>query len=87
MPFSGETQKELLAEIKKAEVKFEHPVWMTVSDPAKDLIKQMLCKDPFKRIKMHEILQDSWFDLPGSQAVDASVVSALKSYRVNSKLQ
>jgi hypothetical protein len=42
MPFSGESQKELLAEIKKAEVKFEHPVWMTVSDPAKNLIKKML---------------------------------------------
>lgn len=57
LPFDAEGFPELFRLIKKA--KYSVPGFL--SDEAKDLIAQMLCVDPAKRISVSEIRRHAWF--------------------------
>lgn len=49
-PFFGDTDPEILEAVQKGEYSLDIPEFKFVSDSAKDLIKQMICK-PEKRLK------------------------------------
>ena len=46
--------------IKKGEYDFPSPYWDSVSEPAKDLIKNLLVVDPTKRYDADKILAHPW---------------------------
>eukprot|EP01132_Coremiostelium_polycephalum_P000565 gene565-710_t len=48
-------------QINKGLYSFEHAVWSTVTDQAKDLISKLLNVDPIKRIALKDALNHSWF--------------------------
>ena len=50
----------LSQQILSADVQFRSPVWKTISNEAKDLIKKLIVKDPSKRLTIHQALQHPW---------------------------
>jgi len=52
----SESESAVFKQILHGEVDFASDPWPSISQSAKDLIKQMLDKDPKKRISAHEVL-------------------------------
>ena len=46
--------------IKKGEFEFPSPYWDGISEPAKDLIRNLLIVDPSKRFSADQILAHPW---------------------------
>ncbi len=59
-PFYAENNQDLFELIKKGEYDFPSPYWDSVSEPAKDLIKNLLMIDPTKRFDADKILSHPW---------------------------
>ena len=60
------------------EVKFEQDIWKTVSNSAKDLLKQMLLKDPKERIEPASALTHEFF----KEEAKLSMQNILEKYRI-----
>ena len=55
-PFWGTTNEAIFEAIKEGPLNLIRPPWPSVSDEAKDLVKQMLQRSAKKRITLDEIL-------------------------------
>lgn len=53
---SAETESGIFRQILHGKLDFESNPWPSISESAKDLVKQMLERDPKKRISAHEVL-------------------------------
>ncbi|KAM0917813.1 hypothetical protein ACQ4PT_009245 [Festuca glaucescens] len=65
-PFWAETEKGIFDAILVNQVDFCSSPWPTISESAKDLIRQMLNKDPKKRITAVQALEHSWLKEGGA---------------------
>lgn len=73
-PFSDSISgKPLNDQIIEGLYTFPDEFWSDVSDPAKDLIRKMMCTDPAKRLTMDGVLQHPWLadDLDNTKRVDS----------------
>lgn len=61
LPFAGINQKEIMQKVIVGELKFEDAIWNTVSENAKNLIKNLLNKDYSIRINAEQALDNVWF--------------------------
>ena len=52
----SETEEGTHSEILQGKIDFESDPWPSISDSAKDLIRNMLTRDPKKRFSAHEVL-------------------------------
>jgi serine/threonine protein kinase len=52
----SETESGIFRQILNGELDFVSDPWPMISESAKDLVKQMLDRDPKKRITAHEVL-------------------------------
>ncbi|OII71297.1 calcium calmodulin dependent protein kinase [Cryptosporidium ubiquitum] len=59
-PFGGQTDQEILKKVEKGKYTFDSPEWKSVSEGAKDLIKQMLQYDSQRRISAQQALEHPW---------------------------
>lgn len=59
-PFSGNTDTEIIEEVKKGSVSFSESVWSQISTRAKDFLLQLLNKNPSERISAFQALQHPW---------------------------
>ena len=59
-PFYGETDEEIYEVVKKGKLEFEEPIWKTISEPAKDLIRKLLNKNIKERLSAKEALEHQW---------------------------
>lgn len=59
-PFYGETDAELVAANKAAEIDFPEEEWSKVSPFAKDLVKKMMHKDPKERVDAKQAMEHPW---------------------------
>ena len=59
-PFGGKGNVEILKKVVEGEVKFEYPPFKTSSDDVKDLILNLLIKDPSKRFTSGDALNHKW---------------------------
>eukprot|EP00239_Pterosperma_sp_CCMP1384_P003851 CAMPEP_0197843236 /NCGR_PEP_ID=MMETSP1438-20131217/62_1 /TAXON_ID=1461541 /ORGANISM="Pterosperma sp., Strain CCMP1384" /LENGTH=436 /DNA_ID=CAMNT_0043453241 /DNA_START=630 /DNA_END=1940 /DNA_ORIENTATION=- len=60
-PFDSENEQDLFNLIQTGEYSLEDPVWNNVSDEAKDLIANLLCIHPAKRMTAADALKHPWF--------------------------
>ena len=60
MPFRGTTMEEIADSILTLELTFEQPIWQTISEECKDLVKHMLCKDQEARYDIADVLLHPW---------------------------
>ena len=66
-PFNGETDQDILNNVKKGKFEFPDEEWSVVSHEAKDLINKMLTYTPLKRPSALECLNHSWFKANNTQ--------------------
>lgn len=59
-PFLANSEENLFELIKKGELHFDNPIWNSVSDCAKSVLKQLLKVDPAHRITAKELLDNQW---------------------------
>jgi serine/threonine protein kinase len=79
-PFNGPTDAEIFKRVKEATFNFPNPEWTHISSEAKDLISQLLSKDPEKRITAQDALEHSWFDgIAKAKVVDAGTTTSCTS--------
>ncbi|XP_021064742.1 serine/threonine-protein kinase 33 isoform X1 [Mus pahari] len=83
-PFLANSEEKLYELIKKGELRFEDPVWDSVSDSAKNALKQLMKVDPAHRITAKELLDNQW--LTGntlSSARPTNVLEMMKEWKNN----
>jgi serine/threonine protein kinase len=49
-------------------------VWKDISEDAKELVKQMLTKDPTQRISAKDALRHKWFECAPSTAINIDLM-------------
>eukprot|EP00899_Mesostigma_viride_P008123 jgi/Mesvir1/17311/Mv07707-RA.2 len=59
-PFYAKTNRGKQEMIVQAKYDFDDPVWDTVSDSAKSLVKQMIVLDPSKRLTAEQVVNHPW---------------------------
>ena len=60
VPFPGESNKEIIENVLRAEYNFDYEAFKTVSPQAKDLINHLLVKDVDKRFSADEAFDHPW---------------------------
>ena len=90
-PFQGESDQEVITKVKRDEPKFTGSIWNSVSKEAKDLIKQMLQKDPKCRPTAAKVLSHPWFHfkinkIEVDQSIQFEALRNLKQFKKNLKL-
>jgi len=63
LPFSGDNDKEILAEVEKGNISFDDPQWRKISKEGRCLVKKMLTYNPKNRISSEAALNDVWLDM------------------------
>lgn len=83
-PFLANSKEKLFELIRKGELQFEDPVWDSVSDSAKNVLKQLMKVDPAHRITAKELLDNQW--LTGntfSSVRPTNVLEMMKEWKNN----
>ncbi|KAG8094052.1 hypothetical protein GUJ93_ZPchr0012g19198 [Zizania palustris] len=70
-PFWGKTKSKIFECIRSTELRFPSDPWDKVSDSAKELITDMLRRDPRQRLTAKQVLEHSWIQEHGDQAQDS----------------
>ncbi|XP_075830938.1 serine/threonine-protein kinase 33 [Microtus pennsylvanicus] len=83
-PFLANSEEKLFELIRKGELQFEDPVWDSVSDSGKNVLKQLMKVDPAHRITAKELLDNQW--LTGntfSSVRPTNVLEMMKEWKNN----
>ncbi|XP_063769832.1 death-associated protein kinase 1 [Pseudophryne corroboree] len=76
-PFLGETKQETLANISAVNYEFEDEFFSNTSNLAKDFIRQLLVKDPKKRMTIQDSLHHPWIKPKDTQQALSRKASAV----------
>ena len=92
LPFVALTEADLYKKIKNCEWNFEHEEFETISPECKDLISQLLVKDPQERITGLDALNHEWFktimEKPDEEfEVNEKVIKRLMEFKGQSALK
>ncbi|KAI0507789.1 hypothetical protein KFK09_013917 [Dendrobium nobile] len=89
-PFWAETEAGIFKQILEEPLDFESEPWPSISDSAKELIKNMLNRDPKLRFTAHQVLCHPWIvddTVAPDRPLDSAVVSRLKHFSAMNKLK
>ncbi|KAK8967447.1 hypothetical protein KSP40_PGU011581 [Platanthera guangdongensis] len=89
-PFWAETEAGIFRQILQGTLDFESEPWPSISDSAKELIKNMLTRDPKTRFTAHQVLCHPWIvddTLAPDRPLDSAVLSRLKEFSAMNKLK
>lgn len=88
-PFYDENNQQLFSLISKGKFDFPSPYWDTISDSAKNLIKQLLVVDPEARLTPDAILAHPWIVGNGAPNIDFPEVytDKLKEFNARRRLK
>ncbi|XP_020689724.1 calcium-dependent protein kinase 24-like isoform X1 [Dendrobium catenatum] len=89
-PFWAETEAGIFKQILEGPLDFESEPWPSISDSAKELIKNMLNRDPKLRFTAHQVLCHPWIvddTVAPDRPLDSAVVSRLKHFSAMNKLK
>jgi len=59
-PFGGDTDDQILKEVKKGRIDFEEDPWPSISSSAKTVIKHLCDRDPTRRWTAQRTLEEKW---------------------------
>ncbi|XP_062327977.1 serine/threonine-protein kinase 33 [Osmerus eperlanus] len=79
-PFVSSSEDSLFEMIKKGELTFAGPVWDTVSDAAKKVLRCLLKVDPAHRITANELLDNPW--ITGDTSTPTTPTNVLEMMRL-----
>ncbi|XP_049636619.1 serine/threonine-protein kinase 33 [Suncus etruscus] len=83
-PFLANSEDKLFELIRKGELHFESPIWDSISESAKSVLKQLMKVDPAHRITAKELLDNQW--LTGntlSSVRQTNVLEMMKEWKNN----
>jgi len=91
-PFSGNDTVAVLDSVKRARPAFDKKEWKNVTPEAKQMLRQLLHRDPCSRMSASNALQHQWISQAMMAAEDQagitnSVVANLKGFSVMNKLK
>lgn len=90
-PFYGESDQEVLDEVRQGKVKFQAADWKNVSEDAKALIKNLLQMNPKERYTAEQALNDVWIKEKAPKAKDVNLqdgfVDKLRGFLSQNKLK
>jgi calcium-dependent protein kinase len=90
-PFAGESEPEVRANIKKADLHFQERPWHHVSDAAKDLIRTLLTAKCSQRCTVEQALNHHWIKDKRLRACDLNLHKGyfdhLRCYAASSKFK
>ncbi|KAK4279745.1 hypothetical protein QN277_011471 [Acacia crassicarpa] len=89
-PFWAETEAGIFRQILHGELDLVSEPWPSISESAKDLVKQMLERDPRKRISAHKVLCHPWIvddTVAPDKPLDSAVLTRLKQFSEMNKLK
>jgi len=88
-PFYGDTQEGILAMVATGEYEMDQPQWESISPMAKNLIEQLICYDPNRRLSAHEALSHPWIVSEGEGREEPlyAAASALRAFNSHRKLK
>jgi len=88
LPFDANNMNDIRTNILYAKLTFNNPRWNEISDPAKDLLKGLLEKNPSERIDFQSAEAHEWFanlDLRKQQRARRAISTTLQTARRCSK--
>ncbi|XP_020689725.1 calcium-dependent protein kinase 24-like isoform X2 [Dendrobium catenatum] len=88
--YKPETEAGIFKQILEGPLDFESEPWPSISDSAKELIKNMLNRDPKLRFTAHQVLCHPWIvddTVAPDRPLDSAVVSRLKHFSAMNKLK
>lgn len=85
-PFGGSNDWQIFLAVKRGKHSFKGPEWDSVTDEAKDLIKNMLCPVE-RRYSAQDVLNHPWFAKETPEITEKINLSNLKDYVKSSKLK
>ncbi|KAK7841608.1 calcium-dependent protein kinase 29 [Quercus suber] len=89
-PFWGETEKTIFEAILEGKLDLQSSPWPSISAGAKDLIKQMLDRNPTKRITAADALGHPWLKEDGDASdrpISSAVLIRMKQFRAMNKMK
>lgn len=91
-PFTGRSDREILANVTKGKVEFQQPAWEVVSKQARRLVGRMLSLDPAQRPTAQEVLEDPWLqgtarNVNYESDLAEKALGGFKSFNASNKLQ
>lgn len=90
LPFPGEDNKDVFKKILKSNFTFNGEVWNSVSQEAKNFVSQLLVKDPQRRMTSDQSLEHVWIKEAKAEikiSIDPQIISSLRHYKADNKLQ
>ncbi|CAN6445283.1 unnamed protein product [Victoria cruziana] len=89
-PFWAETEQGIFRQILQGPLDFQSEPWPGISENAKDLIRNMLNRNPKKRFTAREVLNHPWIvddSVALDKPLDSTVISRLKQFSAMNKLK
>ncbi|KAH7512276.1 hypothetical protein FEM48_Zijuj12G0073500 [Ziziphus jujuba var. spinosa] len=89
-PFWAESEQEIFEEVLHGDLDFTSDPWPNISESAKDLVRNMLVRDPKKRLTAHEVLCHPWIQDDGvapDMPLDSAVLVRLKQFSAMNRLK
>jgi len=77
-PFNGRDDETIMKNVLKGKYEFKKMKWTGISDEAKELISEMLIKDPADRISAEDALNHEWFDKVLSDDFESKKLTSAK---------
>lgn len=78
-PFYDEDNFVLFEKIKNVDFNFDAPVWQSVSNEAKDIIRKLLVKNPEERLTPDEVLSHPWI-VGDSKTTDIGAMKEMRAW-------
>lgn len=88
-PFDGDCNGEIVEKVKEGKIHFAPQDWLNVSEDAKDLIRQLLVKDPSCRISAKDAIEHNWISKSAKehrQPLSDTTIGLLRSTKNKSTL-
>ncbi|KAF3774722.1 Calcium-dependent protein kinase [Nymphaea thermarum] len=89
-PFWAETEQGIFRQILQGPLDFQSEPWPGISESAKDLIRNMLTRNPKKRFTARQVLSHPWIvddNVALDKPLDSTVISRLKQFSAMNKLK
>mmetsp|Transcript_12722 Transcript_12722/g.38367 ORF Transcript_12722/g.38367 Transcript_12722/m.38367 type:complete len:528 (-) Transcript_12722:1419-3002(-) len=89
-PFYGDTEEQIFKMILRGQVDMQSAPWPTISPQAKNLVLQLLMRDPTKRLTASQALQHEWLreqEVLSDAPLDSVVVTRIQQFAANSRFK
>ncbi|KAJ7974813.1 Calcium-dependent protein kinase [Quillaja saponaria] len=89
-PFWAENEQGIFEQVLNGDLDFSSDPWPSISESAKDLVRQMLVRDPRRRLTAYQVLCHPWIQVDGvapDKPLDSAVLSRMKQFSAMNKLK